>query len=69
MPELIRWIEVDSSGSMKPDESPMAITLRFHAFFRRPVTNRRKFGSAPGLPARFFTRISCASSSDMYSLQ
>ena len=28
MADCTKWMDVDSSGSMKPDDSPMATTLR-----------------------------------------
>jgi hypothetical protein len=48
MPDWIKWMLVDSSGSRKPPDSPIATQLRFHASFRRPVVKRSGRGSASG---------------------
>ncbi len=65
----IRWIDVDSSGSAKPDDSPIATTLRFHAFARWPDWKRSVRGSASGRPSRLRIRRAVASSSLMCALE
>ena len=37
----IRWMLVDSSGSMNPPDRPIAMQLRCHCLRRAPVTKRR----------------------------
>ena len=56
---------VDSSGSMKPDDRPIATTLRTQALRRRPVVKRIVRGSASASPSRLASRIAAASSSLM----
>ena len=58
----MRWIEVDSSGSMNPLDKPMATTFLFQNFLRLPVTKRIKRGSASALPSRLPRRMDVASS-------
>jgi hypothetical protein len=69
MATWIRWMLVLSSGSRKPEARPMATTFLFHCFLRRPVTNRRKRGSACALPSSFSSSTRAASSSLIWPLQ
>ena len=41
MPLWMRWMLVDSSGSMKPLASPSAMQFLFQNFLRRPVVKLR----------------------------
>ena len=63
MPDWIRWMLVDSSGSRKPLARPSATTFLFQHFLRRPVVKRSSLGSASALPSRFASRVAAASSS------
>ena len=47
----IRWMLVDSSGSMKPPERPTATQLRYHCLRRAPVVKRMKLGSVSVSPS------------------
>ena len=60
MPAWIRWMLVDSSGSMNPLDRPMATTLRFHMSLRRPVVNRRHWGSPSASPSKFAISVAAA---------
>ena len=65
----MRWMLVDSSGSMKPLASPSAMQFLFQNFFRRPVVKLKNRGSARALPSRFASSVAAASSSLMKRLQ
>jgi hypothetical protein len=69
MPAWIRWMLVDSSGSMKPEARPSDRQFLFQLFLRRPVVKRRKLRSAMGWPPRLPSNRAPASSSLMNSLE
>ena len=60
---------VDSSGSMKPLDSPSATTLRFQNLRRMPVVKRSGRGSPSALPSRLASSVAAASSSLMCALE
>ncbi|MNV49981.1 hypothetical protein D3C71_1419610 [compost metagenome] len=66
---MVRWMLVDSSGSMKPLASPSATTFLFQAFNRRPLRNGTSQGSRSGGPSTSPSSLACASSSDMCRLE
>ena len=68
-PLRVKWMLVDSSGSMKPLDSPMAMTFLFQALRRRPVRNGMIQGSRSGLAGFSFSNLAVASSSDMCALE
>ncbi|MNL68712.1 hypothetical protein D3C87_1934830 [compost metagenome] len=65
----IRWMLVDSSGSMNPLDRPMATTFLSHILRRRPVLNRSRRGSARGWLSRLAVSVATASSSEMKRLE
>ena len=65
MLDWIRWMLVDSSGSMKPLARPIATTFLFQNFLRLPVAKRSTRGSASGSPSRLAITTAVASSSLM----
>ncbi len=46
MPDWIRWMLVDSSGSMNPPDRPIATQFFSQSFSRRPAVKRSRRGSA-----------------------
>jgi hypothetical protein len=63
--DWMKWMLVDSSGSMKPLARPIATQFRFQNFLRMPVTKRSGRGSASASPSRFASSVAAASSSLM----
>ena len=69
MPRWIRWMLVDSSGSMKPLDRPMATQLRFQVWRRWPGRNLMTRGSVSTLPSMLANKPCLACSSARYRLQ
>ena len=55
--DWIRWMLVDSSGSMKPLERPIATQFLFQNFLRLPVVKRSGRGSRKRAPSRFASSV------------
>ena len=69
MPDWIRKMLVDSSGSRKPLARPNATTLRFQNLRRRPGVKRNRRGSPSGAPSRLPRSLAVASSSLVWALE